>query len=333
MTASAFAQTPDAYRASRPAKVEGIGTPLAPTSSGVTGDDFSNPIVIESLPYTVTGNTCSFLNNVEGTCGGTGPEVVYAFTPTQNICATISLCDPFTNFDTVLDLYLSSSTRLLKCSDDICGIQSEIAGVTLFAGNTYYIVVDGYGGSCGDYQLKITLCDPPCNIAFPPGASPEGEPICADGSADTFNAGCNSNPPTSTDVPCGYGPVSLSGHYGNFTTGGVNFRDTDWYRVVSSQPTTLVATVSGEVNTVLAIVDMTDGCGSLVERCPQQFASPCTPVTCSAQVPAGTHFVFVAPADFVGTPCSAKYVLTVSGTSCTTGVKPMSWGVLKARYR
>src|ERR1041384_8220739 len=80
MTASAFAQTPDAYRASRPVKVEGMGTPLAPPSSGVTGYDCSNPIVIESLPYAYTENTCSFLIYLEGTCGGTGPEVVYAFT-------------------------------------------------------------------------------------------------------------------------------------------------------------------------------------------------------------------------------------------------------------
>ena len=238
LTAPAFAQVPAAYRASQPVKPEGLGLPLAPATPGVLGEDFSNPIVIGSLPYSDARNDCAFLNNVLGACGGTGPDVVYAFTPTQNVCATFSSCDPFTNFDTVLDLYLNSSSTLVKCSDDLCGKQSEIANVTLFAGNTYYIVVDGFAGACGNYQLNITLCSPSCNVEFPAGATAEGELFCSDGSADSFDAGCNSDPPTWMDVPCSSTPVTLAGHYGNFVTGGVNMRDTDWYRVVAGQPTT-----------------------------------------------------------------------------------------------
>ena len=330
----ASAQVPPAYRASQLAKPESFGLPLVPAAPGVLGDGFSNPIVIGALPYSDARNDCAFLNNVQGgACGGTGPDVVYAFTPTLNVCATISLCDPFTNFDTVLDLYLNSSSTLVRCSDDLCGQQSEIANVTLFAGNTYYIVVDGLGGACGNYQLRITLCPPACNVAIPAGATAEAEPICSDGSVDTYDAGCNSTPFTAMDVPCSTTPVTLSGRYGNFSTAGINFRDTDWYRVVAGQPTTLVATVNGELSGVIAIVDVLGGCANIVERAPLQLTSPCTPYTVSATVPAGSYYVFVAPADFTGSPCSARYALTVSGTACVSRTAWKSWGFVKAMYR
>jgi hypothetical protein len=327
------AQVPEALRASRPAKHEGAGLPKVRTTSGVLGDDFSDPFVISSLPYSDVGNTCTFLNNVQGSCGGTGPDVVYAFTPAQNVTVTISLCDPSTNFDTVLDLYQNSSATLVSCSDDVCGLQSEIPDVTLFAGNTYYVVVDGLGGACGDYRLSLTPTSAACNVTCPPSATAEGEPLCGDGSVDKFNGGCNSSPISWSDVPCSPSPVTICGHYGNFITAGLEYKDTDWYRVVAGQPTTLVATVDGEINTMIAILDISGGCNNIQTPGPILYADPCTPTTCSATVPAGAYFVFVAPANSTGSPCSANYTLTVSGTACTTGVKTRTWGSLKAMYR
>lgn len=333
LTAQAFGQVPSAYRSTQVLKPEGAGMPRALAPLGIPGGDFTTPIVISSLPYSATGNNCGFVNNLQGSCGGTGPDVVYAITPSQNTCVTISLCNPTTNFDSVLDLYLNSSATLVACSDDFCDIRSEIQNVTLFAGNTYYIVVDGFGGSCGDYLLNVTACPTTCNVPCPPGAIAEGEPSCFDGSVDTYNAGCNSVPTTWTDIPCSPTPVTMCGSYGNFVTNGLQFRDTDWYRVVVGQPTTLVATVNGELSSVVAILDLSAGCGALVERCPVQPGPPCAPISCSASVPAGTYFIFVAPANFSGSPCSARYTLTVSSSDCTTLAKSRTWGSLKALYR
>jgi hypothetical protein len=250
---------------------------------------------------------------------------------------TMSLCDPSTNFDTVLNLYRNSASTLVTCSDDFCGLSSQITSVTLFGGNTYYIVVDGLAGACGNYRLTVEAAGPACNVVFPPDATPEPEPVCTDGAVDRTNAGCNSDPPTWTDVPCSLSPITMSGHYGDFVTGGINLRDTDWYRVVANQPTTLTATLNSEVDGVIAILDLSGGCGNIRTVFPSAdftlLVPKCTPVTASATVPAGTYFVFVAPAAFTGVPGTARYTLTFSGASCTTLAKARTWGSLKALYR
>ena len=46
----------------------------------------------------------------------------------------------------------------IACADDVCGVQSSISDLTLLAGNTYYIVVDGFAQNCGNYQLEVTPC-------------------------------------------------------------------------------------------------------------------------------------------------------------------------------
>ena len=333
LVAPAAGQVPEALRAYRPPKREIGGMPLAPVSSGVVGDDFTNPFVITSLPYGDAGSNCTFFNDVQGVCGGAGPDVVYRFTPTQNVTVTISLCDPFTDFDTVLNLYQNSGSTLVTCSDDVCGLQSEISNVTLFAGNTYFIVIDGFAGACGNYRLSITNTQTSCSVSCPPSATAEGEPIRLDGAVDNYNGGCNSALPTWTDVPCSQSPVTVCGNYGTFVTGGQNFRDTDWYRIVANQPTTLLATLDGEINGVVAIVDISGGCNNLLSPGPLTNASPCTPVTCTAIVPAGAYFVFVAPANFSGSPGAQRYTFTVSGSNCVTATKAKTWAGLKALYR
>ena len=45
------------------------------------------------------------------------------------------------------------------CNDDFCenSVQQYLSylDVQVFAGNTYYIIVDGYGGSSGEYEMNI----------------------------------------------------------------------------------------------------------------------------------------------------------------------------------
>ncbi len=59
------------------------------------------------------------------------------------------------------------------------------------AGQTYFLVVDGYGGDCGAYTLSV--CEnPPClSLECAPGDQPGGEPAPVDGHVDVFNGACD----------------------------------------------------------------------------------------------------------------------------------------------
>jgi hypothetical protein len=321
----------------RPPKVESGGLPLAHPSPGVAlapGENFTNPIPIPSVPFAASGNTCSYLNDITGPCGGAGPEIVYSFTPTVDMCVSISLCDPFSDYDSIIDVFVGSGPAFVACNDDFCGLQSEISSLNLTAGNTYYIVVDGFGGDCGNYTLSINPCPPPCVVPCPSGSYPEGEPVCFDNYNDTFNAGCNSTPESYSNLPCTGVPISICGTYGTFLNEatGQDFRDTDWYKVTLVVPTTLNATAVGEATTDLAIVDLNAGCAGLTAPC-FNTGFACQTVSCSVPLPAGTYAIFVATDDFVGVPCGSKYTLTVWGQDCPTPTRRSSWGDMKLRYR
>jgi hypothetical protein len=47
----------------------------------------------------------------------------------------------------------------VTCNDDNCGAGSAIAPF-VNAGTTYYIVVDGYAGDFGDFELTVTPASP-----------------------------------------------------------------------------------------------------------------------------------------------------------------------------
>ncbi len=299
----------------------------------IAGETYADAIPIPGIPFTVTGNSCNYSPDIIEACGGTGPDLVYSFTPAADMCVTISLCSPMTTFDTILNLLAGPGPTLVACNDDNCGLQSEIANVSLAAGQTYYIVVDGYGGDCGDYELTINECPPPCQFACPAGSIPEGEPNCYDGYVDVFNAGCNSDPPTYTILPCAPS-VTVCGTYGTYVDplNGPT-RDTDWYAFSLTGTTTITATAIGQATTALAIVDLTQGCDLLGLSCGINVANPCESTTCSATLPAGDYAIFVSTSAFSGVPCGSVYALTVSGMDCPTpGARP-SWGQVKVRYR
>ncbi|GAH78075.1 unnamed protein product, partial [marine sediment metagenome] len=117
-------------------------------------------------PFSDTGNTCSFVDDYDPGCtSGGSSDVVYEYTPGSDTTVDISLCG--SAYDTVLYVYENDcSPPEIACNDDACGgsgYQSQLLGVSLTAGNTYYIIVDGYGGDCGDYIIDVTEVVPPPN--------------------------------------------------------------------------------------------------------------------------------------------------------------------------
>src|SRR5207249_7690577 len=131
----------------------------------------STPTVIPAQGGTFSGTT-SGTSSAAGSCGSSdiSPERVFQWTPAVSGTATIQTCGAGTTFDTVLYLRSGSCAGgpevAAGCNDDACSNASGLFRAsrltpTVTAGQTYYIVVDGYGGAPGTFSLTVT----------PPGAS------------------------------------------------------------------------------------------------------------------------------------------------------------------
>ena len=130
------------------------------------------PTVIPAAGGVFTGTT-SGDSTLSGTCAKTDTtaERVYAWTPAVSGTATIQTCGGSTAYDTVLYLRSGScsSGTQVACNDDTTGCSSTSGAnhgsrlaPTVTAGQTYYIVVDGFDGREGTYSLTVT----------PPAGSP-----------------------------------------------------------------------------------------------------------------------------------------------------------------
>src|SRR5207248_1892089 len=147
-------------------KQEGVaacqGEALAPALAG----SCSSPTVLPAQGGTF-GGTTSGTNALAGSCGasGTAPEHVFQWTPAVSGTATIQTCGAGTTFDTVLYMRsgacASGPEMAAGCNDDACTNATGLYRAsrltpTVTAGQTYYIVVDGYGGAQGPFSLTVT---------------------------------------------------------------------------------------------------------------------------------------------------------------------------------
>ena len=300
----------------------------------VGGEDIPTAKVIPGVPYSDAGNTCNALNDYEFPCGLTGaPDVVYSYTPATDECIGISLCRG-TTYDSGLYVYQNSPATVVACNNDGCGFHggpSVLLHVDLVAGNTYYIVVDGYSAvDCGNYTIDVTPC---CIVPCPAGSIAEGEPGCGSGYVDTYDAGCNSDPPSFRDLQCGSTPIVVCGMYGTYRDPNfIQFRDTDWYRIALTQPTQVDCELNGEAASQLALLDANAGCAGVFPYC-NNFTGPCTPVQCGAPLMPGTYWILAAPATFTDIPCGSKYTLKVTCSPIATPTQAATWGGIKAHYR
>jgi subtilisin-like proprotein convertase family protein len=116
----------------------------------------------------------------------TTPGVWYEFTGTGNFM-TASLCTGATNFDSKLGVFCldCAEPTCVDGNDDSCGLQSETTSCTQL-GRTYRVLVHGFGGQTGPFELEMidsgVPCDAPvdCTPPAPTGA-------CCDCDAPPFN--------------------------------------------------------------------------------------------------------------------------------------------------
>ena len=280
---------------------------------------------IPSIPFFDSGATCDNIHDYDVICpysGSLSPDVVYSYIPPANVNVDIDLCG--SGYDPKVYVY-DEVLNLIDCNDDFyfddtCGVYvSKLEDVPLLGGTTYFIVIDGYGGDCGDYLVEVieSVLEPPCVLECPPTAELEGEPPLVDEYVDAWNGGCNSTPPVFQWL---YGQganhldfCGVGGWY--ISPGGDNYRDTDWFEVIAAG-TFITVDIDAEqpVNFYqLAIPDCNNASLSqnmTVGPCvPGTMVIPCTPGEIIYLWVGSTYFS--PPDGFVGN--EFDYVLAIDG--------------------
>jgi len=320
--------------------VEKVSKPTGvPTYEGRNpGDTIEDPLVIDFIPDTLWGNTCPFNNNYDEACpysGSTSPEVVYRYDPAYTSWVTIDLCA--SSYDTKVYVYENEYTpgMPLVCNDDTAGCgpngYRSWAQAEFVYGNTYYIVVDGYTGACGEYELFIhnyMSC-----VYCPPDAYVETEPQCMDPVNDVHNGGCNSEPPVFDHLEPGEDVVSFCGTSGTYTVGYNNYRDTDWYQIDLAHESEIEFSCTANFLVRIGIVDGREGCEDVSEFYAYEDGYPCGVVELVETLPAGTWWLWVGPTSFTDIWCGVDYACELTGYNPVTPVEDSSWSVIKALFR
>src|SRR5206468_2670618 len=102
----------------------------------------------------------SGVSRLGGACApsASAPEVIFQWTPTVTGMTTFETCGNGTDFDTVL--YIRAGTCVDGapefCNDDACpnasgAMHGSRITATVLAGETYYVVVDGFGDDMGNF--------------------------------------------------------------------------------------------------------------------------------------------------------------------------------------
>jgi hypothetical protein len=141
------------------------------------GDDPGAATVIAFTPggtYVDAGSTLGLTDNYDSdeaplNCNFSyylnsfaSPDAFYTFTLDGSYEVEVSVCDA-ANYDTVLGI-VDATGALVAISDDGSGCadySSWIEPCCLLEG-TYFIVVDGFGGAAGDYEMTVNFGDETC---------------------------------------------------------------------------------------------------------------------------------------------------------------------------
>jgi hypothetical protein len=299
------------------------------------GEDISSAIPITALPFSGSGNTCGFLNDYDVTCPypySVAPDVVYSFTPAADVVVNASLCS--STYDTKLYIFEGGEGNIVCCNDDECGplgYQSFLENVFLYAGATYYFVIDGYNEDCGDYVFEVIPLAP-CDVVEPPEAIAEGEPGCGPGYVDTWNGGCNSDPPVFQTLWPSGDAIRVFGTSGTYDH---LMRDTDWYQIYTTAPNIVTASVLAEFPVLVFFLDgnLPLGCNDPGIVISSATGAACEPVELTEMLDPGLYWIWVGPSTFSCLPCDVEYSLEVTGYVGPAPVEVTSWGTIKALYR
>lgn len=307
------------------------------------GETIDDAILITTLPFTAAGESCTYADNYDVPCSyiANAPDVVFAYTPAVSMFLDIDLCG--SAYDTKV-FVLDAAENVLACNEDYyapndpCGgYVSRLKGMPVTGGQTVYIVVDGYGASCGTYQLNVSEFEP-CVLTCS-GDLIEGEPTLRTNYIDRFNAGCNSinGQLLVTELEGdSAGDLSFCGVTGFFSD-GEDHRDTDWFAITLGETGEVTWYLNAEQTTLGYILEL---------ECPDPgvygvvIGGPCGTGGVTIVGEPGEHIgLWVAPSGYTA-PLGMigneyDYEFTLSGLSPyrAVAVESVSWGAVKSRYR
>jgi len=226
------AAAPDLPGHRTPAKPAGIATPPPPDPAVIRqgGDTLADAIAIP-LMYSTTGTTAGYTDDHDEACpwSSTSPDVVYTFG--NGVETTVSIDMYYSSYDTKIYVY-DEDLNLVACNDDYWpDYTSYIGSMPVLAGVQYYLVIDGYGGDAGAYQMSIVDLGALHGVECTPDSELEGEPPLADGYVDAHNGGCNSLGDIGHAPFQHLGSVWFCGQSGWYGCEPSACRDTDWFTV------------------------------------------------------------------------------------------------------
>lgn len=157
--------------------------PASAATRRPAGDTAEDPFWFYSIPAVITGNSCAFEFNYDVMCpyDSMSPDVVWAYEATETMLVDISLC--LSHYDTKIQIYENEVIwgQPMDCNDDWCSgpnypssYLSHLEDVPFAAGNTYYLVISGYGGDCGGIVELGAATAEACQTAFLSATVPEG---------------------------------------------------------------------------------------------------------------------------------------------------------------
>jgi len=298
----------------KPEKAPPDNSPAPDPNQGVIkqgGDDIASAVAI-TMPYSNTGTTAGYTNDYDEVCpytGSTAPDVVYSYTPSSDEAMDVDMLG--SAYDTKIYVYENDATTLVACNDDYYSdYTSALFDVPITAGNTYYIVIDGYGTSSGTYTINADA-GPLFVFECPPGAVDESE-ACG----DDLNGGCNMATPAFEPINCG---DTVCGTI--WASGGT--RDTDWFLFEMFQTGPITITAQADFPVVVGFVD-TSNCSMAAALDPYALGNPGDVISASRTAGPGIYWGFVSHQLYDGYPCgtSNNYWMTIE---CDPGVAPILW--------
>jgi len=294
------------------------------------GDTMADATAI-AIPGNDAGTTAGYNDDYDEACPytiSTSPDVVYTTTPAGDVTVDIDLLG--STYDTKLYVY-DADMNLIGCNDDFYpDYVSKLENVNLMGGVQYFIIVDGYGGSSGDYVIGITEGAGPCDLVCPPEGVLEGEPDLVEDYDDTYNGGCNADNQAFQDMNAfGAAFIEFCGVSGWYTFTGLDYRDTDWFVATIGEMGFIEITADAELP--LWIPSINGDCNNLVIG-DDITVGPCAPDVLTLFGAPGELVYFICLPPTWEAPAMFDYILTIDGLE-GSATEASTWSQVKGLYR
>jgi hypothetical protein len=126
-----------------------------------------------------------------------GPEYAYQFVPNVSGQVTISL----SNMAADLDIFVLNNASG-NCNGNNCVVVGDTsASFNAIAGQTYYLVVDGYNGAVSNYTISASCPTPPTNTPTATSTSTQTETPTPTGTQTPTPTGTQTTIPIDTQTP------------------------------------------------------------------------------------------------------------------------------------